>query len=197
MTALKGFIEYQTQHAWIWEHQALTRARFCAGDTRIGMAFEAERNRILQLERPVTELLEEVLAMREKMHEGHPNTTAQFDIKHDRGGMVDIEFIVQTLILRFAHDYPELTGNLGNIALLRLAGALRLIDEALAERVGNAYREYRRRQHAERLCGAQSARVSPAELTNERAAVAALWDAVFSGAPRVCRTLQEIHSARR
>ena len=197
VTALRGFIEYQTQHAWIWEHQALTRARFCAGDTRIGRAFEAERNRILQLERPVSELLEEVLAMRGKMHEGHPNTTAQFDIKHDRGGMVDIEFIVQTLILRFAHDYPELTGNLGNIALLRLAGALRLIDEALAERVGNAYREYRRRQHAERLCGAQSARISPAELTNERAAVAALWDAVFSGAPRVCRTLQEIHSARR
>lgn len=197
VTALRGFIEYQTQHAWIWEHQALTRARFCAGDTRIGMAFEAERNRILQLERPVTELLEEVLAMREKMHEGHPNTTAQFDIKHDRGGMVDIEFIVQTLILRFAHDYPELTGNLGNIALLRLAGALRLIDEALAERVGNAYREYRRRQHAERLCGAQSARVSPAELTNERAAVAALWETVFSGAPRVCRSLQEIHGTGR
>lgn len=197
VTALKGFIEYQTQHAWIWEHQALTRARFCAGDPSIGLAFETERSRILQLERPVTGLLEEVLAMREKMHEGHPNTTALFDIKHDRGGMVDIEFIVQTLILRFAHHYPELTGNLGNIALLRLAGALRLIDIADAERVGDAYREYRRRQHAERLSGAQSARISPTELVNERSAVAKLWKSVFLEAPRVCRTLQEIHSIDR
>ncbi len=193
VTALDGFIDYQTKHAWIWEHQALTRARFCAGDKAIGAAFEAERKRILQLQRPVEPLLEEVLAMREKMHEGHPNPSGKFDIKHDVGGMVDIEFIVQTLVLRFSHAHAELTGNLGNIALLKIAATLGLIPEHLAIEVGNAYREYRRRQHAERLSGASSARVALKEFEQQREAVKALWAHVFSQAPQHIRSLQEIH----
>jgi glutamate-ammonia-ligase adenylyltransferase len=196
ITALDGFIEYQTQHAWVWEHQALTRARFCAGDKAIGQRFEAERDRILRLPRDPGPLLEEILAMREKMHEGHPNTTDQFDIKHDRGGMVDIEFIVQALILRYSHAHPELTGNLGNIALLGIAGRLGLIDPSLAEHVANAYRSYRRRQHAERLAGAGSARVPQSELLEARDAVKRLWGAVFADAPIPPRTLQLIHESR-
>ena len=195
VTDLKGFIEYQEAHAWIWEHQALTRARFCAGSRTIGDAFERERKRVLQLNRPVSALLEEVLAMRLKMHEGHPNTSGRFDIKHDQGGMVDIEFIVQTLVLRFSHDYPALTDNLGNIALLRIAGELGLIRVEHAQAVGDAYREYRRRQHAERLAGASSARVQAHELKTQQLAVRALWDAVFAEAPPVIRPLQEIHDA--
>lgn len=195
VTALDGFIEYQSQHAWVWEHQALTRARFCAGDPEIGRAFEAERGRLLRLERPVGPLLEEVLAMRQKMHAGHPNSSGQFDIKHDQGGMVDIEFIVQTLVLRFSHAHPQLTGNLGNIALLRIAGELGLIDTRLAEQVGNAYRDYRRRQHAERLSGAASARVDQQEFQAQRNAVALLWQAVFQDAPAVIRSLQDIHES--
>jgi [glutamine synthetase] adenylyltransferase / [glutamine synthetase]-adenylyl-L-tyrosine phosphorylase len=193
VTAFDGFIDYQMKHAWVWEHQALTRARFCAGDPSIGKAFEAERTRILQLQRPVQPLLEEVLAMRQKMHEGHPNTSGRFDIKHDVGGMVDIEFIVQTLVLRFSHEHAALTGNLGNIALLRIAAGLGLIPAGLSVAVGDAYREYRRRQHAERLSGASSARVNPAEFVNEREAVKALWAIVFSEAPAQVRSLQAIH----
>lgn len=197
VTALEGFMEYQTRHAWIWEHQALTRARFCAGDRRIGQAFEAERQRILQLERPVASLLEEVLAMRQRMHDGHPNNSGLFDIKHDQGGMVDIEFIVQTLILRHSHRQPQLTGNLGNIALLRIAGDIGLIDQGLASRVGDAYREYRRRQHALRLAGAPSARLPMTECVAERKAVMDLWGEVFRDAPERIRALQEIHDQRR
>ncbi len=193
VTDIAGFIDYQMQHAWVWEHQALTRARFCAGDQDIGAAFEWERNRILRLQRPVAPLLEEVLAMRKKMHDGHPNPTDRFDIKHDEGGMVDIEFIVQTLVLRYSHDHGELTGNLGNIALLRIAGELGLIDGHLAQQVGDAYREYRRRQHAERLSGAASARVAPEECAQARAAVMQLWQDVFREAPHVIRDLQEMH----
>lgn len=196
ITALDGFIEYQTQHAWVWEHQALTRARFCAGDRAIGQQFEAERDRILRLPRDPRPLLEEILAMREKMHEGHPNPTDQFDIKHDQGGMVDIEFIVQALILRYSHAHPELTGNLGNIALLGIAGRLGLIDLSVAEHVANAYRSYRRRQHAERLAGAGSARVPPSEFLEARDAVRALWRAVFADAPTPPRTLQMIHESK-
>ncbi len=197
VTSLDGFIDYQTQRAWVWEQQALTRARFCAGDTGIGAAFEKERERILRLKRDVAPLLEEVLAMRQKMHEGHPNTSDLFDIKHDQGGMVDIEFIVQTLVLRFSHDHPVLTGNLGNIALLRIAGELGLIDADLGQRVGNAYREFRRRQHAERLSGAGSARVGPEEFALQRQDVGALWEFVFRDAPSPIRDLQSIHEQAR
>ncbi len=197
VTALDGFIDYQTKHAWVWEHQALTRARFCAGDAAIGAAFEAERSRILQLHRPVKLLLEEVLAMRQKMHEGHPNTSGNFDIKHDVGGMVDIEFIVQTLVLRYSHQHARLTGNLGNIALLKIAAGLGLIPEGLAVEVGDAYREYRRRQHAERLSGASSARVSPTEFVSQREAVKALWSLVFLEAPEQVRSLQALHEPSR
>lgn len=197
VTALKGFIDYQAAHAWVWEHQALTRARFCAGDAQIGAQFEAERIRVLQMHRPHGPLLEEVLAMRKKMHEGHPNTSELFDIKHDMGGMVDIEFIVQTLVLRFSHAHPALTGNLGNIALLKMAGEIGLIDAALAERVGNAYRAYRKQQHALRLSGAASARVSRDELAPEREAVQTLWQQVFADQPATIRDLQEIHASAR
>ncbi len=197
VTALDGFIRYQTEHAWVWEHQALTRARFCAGDPVIGRAFEDERDRILRLERPVNALLEEVLAMRQKMHEGHPNDSDQFDLKHDQGGMVDIEFIVQTLVLRFSHEHPRLTGNLGNIALLRMAGELGLIDSSLAEAAGNAYRDYRRQQHAERLAGAKSARVNPKDWQMPRDAVIRLWKQVFEEAPATIRDLQTIHESHR
>ena len=197
VTELKGFIEYQTQQAWVWEHQALTRARFCAGDPMIGAAFEAERSRILRLERPVAPLLEEVLAMRQKMHDGHPNNTDRFDIKHDVGGMVDIEFIVQTLVLRYSHQHAMLTGNLGNIALLRISGELGLIDLTLATAVGNAYREYRKRQHAERLLGASSARVDQQELIEARHAVRTLWADVFKEAPAEPRSLSEIREQKK
>ena len=85
--------------------------------------------------------------MRAKVAEGHPNPTDLFDLKHDRGGMVDIEFTVQYLVLLHSGAHPELTRNAGNIALLRMAGVLNLIDAGLALAVGDAYRLFRARQH--------------------------------------------------
>ena len=117
--------------------------------------------------------------MRQKMLDGHPNTSELFDLKHDRGGMVDIEFIVQYLVLAHAHARPELIRNLGNIALLRMAGAMGLIDEPLARQVADAYRTFRLIQHRLRLNGAERARVDPAEVEREADAVRRLWHAVF------------------
>src|SRR5262249_24322875 len=156
-----AFSKYQDESAWVWEHQALTRARFCAGDVQIGESFEAIRVRILTRAHEAASLAKEVLAMREKMHTAHPNKSGLFDLKHDRGGMIDVEFIVQFLVLAYANKHPVLTGNLGNIALLKIAADLGLIDADLAERCRNAYREFRRMQHALRLNGAQYARVPP------------------------------------
>jgi [glutamine synthetase] adenylyltransferase / [glutamine synthetase]-adenylyl-L-tyrosine phosphorylase len=94
---------------------------------------------------------------------------------------VDIEFIVQYLVLAHAHVHPVLTENRGNIALLQRAGELGLVPESLAQQAADAYREYRRLQHQVRLTGARQARVEPAEHATRRAAVGALWAAVFGG----------------
>jgi glutamate-ammonia-ligase adenylyltransferase len=165
--------------AWTWEHQALTRARFCAGDAALGARFEQLRCEVLARPRDLEKLRADVLQMRRKMTAGHPNRSALFDLKHDRGGMVDIEFIVQFLVLAHAHAQPSLLGNLGNIALLRIAGELGLIDATLAGEVADAYRSFRALQHKLRLNGAEYARVAPEQVAREAAAVRALWAAVI------------------
>jgi len=179
VSSVAAFEEYQEKEAWVWEHQALTRARFCAGDAAVGAAFEAIRERILRRSRDPQALAKEVLAMRGKMHDAHPNPSELFDLKHDPGGMIDLEFAVQYLVLAHAHRHPRLTGNLGNIALLGIAGELGLIPAELARRGQDAYREFRRVQHALRLGGAQYARVPPAQLAEHARAVRALWSTVL------------------
>jgi glutamate-ammonia-ligase adenylyltransferase len=182
VTSLDAFRRYQRENAWTWEHQALTRARFVAGDAALGEAFEAERDAILRLPRDPAKLAADVIAMRRKMDAGHPNRSGLFDLKHDAGGMVDIEFAVQYLVLAHSQRHAVLTANLGNIALLGRAGSLGLVDPALALEVADAYRSFRRAQHALRLKGAQHARVEPDPYAARRDAVAALWRALF-GAP--------------
>ncbi len=120
--------------------------------------------------------------MRSRMLAGHPNTSGLFDIKHDRGGIVDVEFIVQYLVLGFAHRHPELTGNIGNLALLKLAGALDLIPATLADAVHHSYREFRRMQHALRLQGEQYARVPKGRVSELVRPVMELWAQVFGAA---------------
>jgi hypothetical protein len=94
------------------------------------------------------------------MLDGHPNHTELFDVKHDLGGMVDVEFMVQALVLGFANKYPELTKNKGNIALLKKAGELGLVPAELANYVADAYRQLRAKQHALRLAGHDKSRTS-------------------------------------
>jgi glutamate-ammonia-ligase adenylyltransferase len=183
VSSLEAFERYQERDAWVWEHQALTRARFSAGDAAVGQAFEALRERILRRRREPAALAAEIAQMREKMHAAHPNRSGLFDLKHDRGGMVDVEFSVQYLVLAHAAEHAVLTRNLGNIALLGIAAELGLAPTELARRCANAYREFRRRQHALRLNGAQYARVPLAEVEPHVEAVRALWQVIFSRTP--------------
>ncbi len=179
VSSLPAFRDYQRRRAWLWEHQALTRARHCAGDTAIGGAFEAERREILTMQRDPAKLKAEVRDMRKKMHAGHPNKSGLFDLKHDQGGMVDIEFCVQALVLGHARAHPALVGNLGNIALLGLAAQAGLIEAGLAAGAAGAYRSYRKHQHALRLAGAEYARLPPQACAAEIAVVGQLWQAVL------------------
>ncbi len=182
VSSLAAFRKYQLGQAWTWEHQAITRARFVAGDADVGAGFEALRCEILCRSTDAARLAGDVVTMRRKMHAGHPNPTALFDVKHDAGGMVDIEFTVQFLVLAHAHRHPALTRNAGNIALLLLAGDLGLVPAPLAATVASAYRDFRRLQHAVRLTGAAHARVEAAPEAPRRDAVHVLWTHVF-GAP--------------
>jgi glutamate-ammonia-ligase adenylyltransferase len=182
VTSLDAFREYQHKSAWVWEHQALTRARFCAGHPEVGAAFEAERTAILRTERKTDELAAEVRSMRQTMRDGHPNRSDLFDVKHDVGGMVDIEFIVQYLVLAHSHRHAELTLNHGNIALLGYAAKLGLIDTELAAGVQEAYRIFRRIQHGLRLKGETYSRVPVEDVAAPVEATTRLWQAVLGTA---------------
>lgn len=179
VSSLAAFEDYQQHHAWTWEHQALTRARFCCGDQAVGERFEQIRETVLCQPREPEALRHQVLQMRQKLMQGHPNVSALFDLKHDPGGLVDVEFSVQYLVLAHAHRYPEMTANSGNIALLRQAGELGLIPADIGQAAADAYRELRRRQHALKLQGLHEARTEHGGLAQEIHAVQGLWRYVF------------------
>ncbi|MDR1530522.1 MAG: bifunctional [glutamate--ammonia ligase]-adenylyl-L-tyrosine phosphorylase/[glutamate--ammonia-ligase] adenylyltransferase [Burkholderiales bacterium] len=180
VSSWEGFLRYQKESAWTFEHQALTRARFIAGDGELGGAFMRERAAILrQCDR--ASLISDILAMRAKMHEAHDSRDdTLFNVKQDEGGMIDIEFLVQYLVLANAYRYPVLTRNTGNVALLSSAAALELITSQEAENVAVAYRNYRRLQHSAQLQEQEIALVAPESVVAERAAVKALWQRLFT-----------------
>ncbi|MEO7726190.1 MAG: bifunctional [glutamate--ammonia ligase]-adenylyl-L-tyrosine phosphorylase/[glutamate--ammonia-ligase] adenylyltransferase [Burkholderiales bacterium] len=182
VSPLDGFTDYQRTHAWVWEHQALTRARCVAGDAAICTRFDAVRGEMLRCPRALPKLRDEIVAMRDKMLAAHPNASGLFDIKHDRGGLIDVEFIVQYLVLGHAHEFPELVANIGNLALLKRAASLSLIATEDALAVHDAYRHFRLLQHALRLQGDKYARVEAATLAREIAAVKKLWSGVLGAA---------------
>jgi [glutamine synthetase] adenylyltransferase / [glutamine synthetase]-adenylyl-L-tyrosine phosphorylase len=181
VTPLESMRQYQLQQAWLWEHQALTRARSVAGDKNIGLAFEELRVAVLCAPHDPAGLHNEILGMRKKMLDAHPNTSELFDIKHDPGGIIDVEFMVQYLVLGHAHAHPELAANAGNLALLKVAAGLGLIKSEHAEAVHAAYRQFRALQHQLRLAGEKYARVESASVATSTAAVLTLWKDLFGG----------------
>ena len=159
----------------------MTRARFSAGDAAVGEGFEQIRVEVLRQRRDLAELRDQVIEMRQKMFDAHGGRSETFDLKHDLGGLVDVEFLVQYLVLGYAHEHPELADNLGNIALLGRAAKLGLIDSECAARAADAYRSLRHHQHALRLDSSASG--LPVErIADETDAVRALWLSVFGDA---------------
>jgi glutamate-ammonia-ligase adenylyltransferase len=188
VTSLSAFESYQKREgsntAWVWEHQALTRARFCAGSLPARHRFEKVRQEVLCLPREAPSLKNDILQMRTKIHESHPNHSDEFDLKHDSGGMVDIEFMIQFIVLQYSNQYAELIRNVGNIALLGIAGQHQLINLESANHVANAYRLFRKKQHQLRLDGKMLARVPSDQLTEDilqaRANVTQLWQSLMN-----------------
>ncbi|MCZ2441537.1 MAG: bifunctional [glutamate--ammonia ligase]-adenylyl-L-tyrosine phosphorylase/[glutamate--ammonia-ligase] adenylyltransferase [Burkholderiales bacterium] len=182
VTSISAFERYQSGRgsntAWTWEHQAITRARFAAGCTRLAGRFEATRRAVLTAPRDAAALLGEVRAMREKLRAARPVPATRFDVKHSAGGMLDAEFAVQYLVLAHGARQAALLDNAGNIALLQRAEAAGLLPAGVGTAAADAYRELRRAQHRARL-DEQATQFEPELLARERDAVLALWQAVF------------------
>jgi len=187
VTSIDSFENYQrgrgSNTAWTWEHQAITRARFCAGDAALAGRFERMRREVLAAERDVDALRHEVQAMREKVREARPVRAGLFDVKHSPGGMMDAEFALQFLVLAYSRLHPELLDNAGNIALLQRAEVAGLLPEGVGLAAANAYRELRRLQHRARLDEQSTALDAEAQEALGVAplsdAVQALWRVVF------------------
>ena len=180
VSSTEAFNKYQSKRAWVWEHQAITRARFIAGDVSVGNTFEAIRVAVMRQQRDLEKLCTEVFEMREKMRHAQHFTVDLFDLKQSKGGIIDVEFIVQYLVLAHARKHDVLTENIGNIALLATLGDLGVIDIRLAQQSAGAYREYRSLQHAARMQGEMDAKVEHALVEQYAKAVIGLWNTVFT-----------------
>ncbi len=182
VTSVDAFERYQvgrgSNTAWTWEHQALTRARVAAGTPAVAARFKAIRRAVLTAPRDAAALRDEIRVMREKVRAARPVPADRFDVKHSPGGMMDVEFAVQFLVLSQSAAHLALLDNAGNIALLRRAEDAGLLPPGVGAAAADAYRELRRAQHQARL-DERVTQFDPASLAVQRDAVLALWHAVF------------------
>ncbi|HEY1090156.1 MAG TPA: glutamine-synthetase adenylyltransferase, partial [Burkholderiaceae bacterium] len=188
VTSVTTFENYQrgrgSNTAWTWEHQAITRARFCAGDAAIAERFETVRRAVLTAPRDHAALRTEIAAMREKVRAANLVPEGSFELKHSPGGMMDAEFALQFLVLAHAGAHVELLDNAGVIALLQRAETAGLLPAGVGVNAANAYRELRRAQHRARLneqaTKLDAEALAASGLAPHRDAVQALWACVFA-----------------
>lgn len=175
VTSTESFADYQKNEAWTWEHQALVRARVVYGDPQLTSQFDTVRRDIMTLPRDGKTLQNEVREMREKMraHLGNKHRD-RFDIKADEGGITDIEFITQYLVLRYAHDKPKLTRWSDNVRILELLAQNDIMDEQEAMALTHAYTTLRDELHHLAL-QEQPGHVAQTCFEAERTLVRASW----------------------
>ncbi len=178
VTSFTAYANYQQQRgsntAWTWEHQAMTRARFVLGGISLAGRFDAVRETVITAERDAASLAAEIVAMRGKVRAAHLVRGTRFDVKHSPGGMVDVEFVVQYLVLLHSRAHPELRANTGNINLLRRAETAGLLEPGMGESAARAYRELRQIQHRARLDETPT-QVDAEQVAEASGAVLALW----------------------
>ena len=184
VSSLKAFADYERSRAWVWEHQALVRARAVAGDAELAQRFEQLRRQLLRQPRSQESLRREVEKMRRRIAAHHHR---QEDLKAGVGGMVDIEFMVQYLVLAHAHEAPRLVAHSDNVRILEAAVAAGLLAEEDAERLVRAYLALRAQRDRNLLdLGADEGAAKVLE--QHRGAVVKVWRQLF-GVPRAAKTL--------
>ncbi|MGD9369261.1 MAG: bifunctional [glutamate--ammonia ligase]-adenylyl-L-tyrosine phosphorylase/[glutamate--ammonia-ligase] adenylyltransferase, partial [Desulfobacteraceae bacterium] len=151
---IDGFKTYQFNDAWTWEHQALTRARFITGDDAIAKEFARIRKAVLALARDPQKLRHDVASMRERLRQAQSAAADHtFDIKQGPGGIIDIEFLVQYLILQHAHEHPQISHWTDNVRQLQALSSHAVIDQQTAFGLRRAYLILRAMGHRLNLKG--------------------------------------------
>ncbi len=179
VTSVDAFRRYQEENAWTWEHQALLRARAVAGDASVLEEFEGARSEILRSMVRLDTLRGDVISMRAKMRdELDRGSDETFDLKHGRGGIGDIEFLVQFLVLSNAKEQSSLIEYSDNIRQLDALANGGIVPAEEAAELQQIYRDYRRRQHHLVLDG-QKPLLSAADFAAERETVVRLWAQAF------------------
>ena len=178
VTTLDSFADYQANQAWVWEHQALVRARVIDGDTQLSEQFESIRREILTAPRDLKGLSETVANMRQKMRMSHASSANVFDLKQGVGGITDIEFLTQFLVLGFAHEQPSLTQWRDNVRVLAQCKTLGILSQVQADALIEAYVTMRNEIHRLSL-QEQPVSVSESEFQEERKQVQRIWQQVF------------------
>ncbi|SDG41772.1 bifunctional [glutamine synthetase] adenylyltransferase/[glutamine synthetase]-adenylyl-L-tyrosine phosphorylase [Roseospirillum parvum] len=148
--SLDAFERYNQADAWTWEHMALTRARVCLGPAGLAEAARQATARTLTRQRDPGRLVAEVAEMRARMAREHKGDDP-WEVKHRRGGLIDIEFIAQYLQLRHAHAHPRVLAPNTLGALRKLADA-GLLEAATAGRLIEAHRLWLAVQSVLRHC---------------------------------------------
>ena len=175
VTSVDAFELYQQDHAWTWEHQALLRARPVAGSEGIAEEFERIRKETLKNLVRRDSLRDDVVSMRRRMRRELDKSDASlFDIKQGKGGIGDIEFTVQYLVLRFAEDYPAVTDFSDNIRQLDALADIGYLSIEVVTRLQDIYRTYRLRVH-HLVLNNQKPLVPADEFEEERKFVRATW----------------------
>ncbi|MEQ9546766.1 MAG: bifunctional [glutamate--ammonia ligase]-adenylyl-L-tyrosine phosphorylase/[glutamate--ammonia-ligase] adenylyltransferase [Marinobacter sp.] len=178
VSTVPAFEKYQRNDAWTWEHQALARARGVAGCRPTLADFESLRHDLLCQRRDRSRLRDEVVDMREKMRAslGTPEGRQKevFHIKHDNGGIVDIEFLVQYLMLAYSSEHPELTQWSDNIRQLEELGRAGVIDVEDAGKLRESYITLRSTIHRRALQNMNS-QVEGNAFPEERAYIRSMW----------------------
>jgi len=177
---MKTFMEYQTEKAWTWEHQALVRARAICGDQAITQCFEKTRKTTLTKPREKSKLLQDILDMRDKMRRNHVDENPEnFNLKQGFGGIVDIEFLVQYLILANASHHPELVKWSDNVRQLEALSDSGIIEKETSLFLKEAYLTFRSRVHRLNLQDKPS--IAPEqEIRNLGRKVSEIWKTYLS-----------------
>lgn len=179
VTSLKAFEEYQLNSAWTWEHQALVRARVVAGSRKLVSGFEAVRHQVLRQHREEHALKHDIVDMRRRMIEANcKSDDQQYDIKLDEGGIVDIEFLTQYLILLHAEKNPSITEPRNTEELIRRLATCEILAEDQADLLIEVYRQYLRRSLDLKLMD-REVMIPQQELIEERTQIKAVWNATF------------------
>ncbi|OTG83207.1 bifunctional glutamine synthetase adenylyltransferase/deadenyltransferase [Acinetobacter sp. ANC 4558] len=179
VTSLKAFEQYQLKSAWMWEHQALVRARTIAGQKSLCEKFEALRCKILTMPRQEALVKEEVLKMRQKMKDHLGSSKEQkkegiFHLKQDAGGIVDIEFMAQYMVLAWSGSNSDLAHYSDNVRILEDAAKANCLSSSDATALIQAYLTERAESHRLALAN-QSMQVSASDWHDTRVVVCKLW----------------------